>query len=51
MIRMHSLVSVPDDTARRLHRLVEPIHLVTDFSDEPTDALLALGLRNKPVRE
>jgi hypothetical protein len=46
MIRMQSLVCVPADTARRLHRLVEPIHLVTYFSDEPTDALLALGLRN-----
>jgi len=46
MIRMHSLVSVPDNTARRLHRLVEPIHLVTYFSEEPTEALLALGLRN-----
>jgi len=46
MIRMQSLVSVPGDTARGLHRLVEPIHLVTYFSDEPTDALLALGLRN-----
>ena len=32
---MQSLVSAPDDTARRLHRLVEPIHLVTYFSDEP----------------
>lgn len=32
--------------ARRLHRLVEPIHLVTYVSDEPTDALIALGLRN-----
>jgi hypothetical protein len=46
MIRMQSLVSVPYATARRLHRLVEPIHLVTYFSDELTDALLALGLRN-----
>ncbi|MEI8409807.1 MULTISPECIES: SCO6745 family protein [unclassified Kribbella] len=35
-----------ESTARRLHRLVEPIHLVTYFSDEPTDALMALGLRN-----
>ena len=35
-----------DSTARRLHRLVEPVHLVTYFSDEPTDALMALGLRN-----
>ncbi len=42
---MQSLVSVPD-AARRLYQLVEPIHLVTYFSDEPTDALLALGLRN-----
>jgi hypothetical protein len=46
MIRMQCLISVPGDTARRLHQLVEPIHLVTYFSDEPTDALLALGLRN-----
>jgi len=43
---MQCLVSVPGDTARRLHQLVEPIHLVTYISDEPTDALLALGLRN-----
>lgn len=35
---------MPD--TRRLHQLVEPIHLVTYFSDEPTDALMALGLRN-----
>ena len=33
-------------TARRLHCLLEPIHLVTYFSDEPTEALMALGLRN-----
>jgi hypothetical protein len=46
MVRMQSLVSVLDDTARRLHRLVEPIHLVTYFSAEPTEALMALGLRN-----
>jgi helix-turn-helix protein len=45
MIRMQSLVSMPD-AARRLHGLLEPIHLVTYFSDEPTDALMALGLRN-----
>jgi hypothetical protein len=44
MIRMQSLVSAP--AARRLHRLVEPVHLVTYFSDEPTDALMALGHRN-----
>ncbi|HEY3478362.1 MAG TPA: MarR family transcriptional regulator, partial [Streptomyces sp.] len=43
---MQSPVSVLDDTARRLYRLVEPIHLVTYFSDEPDDALMALGLRN-----
>jgi hypothetical protein len=46
MIRMQSLVSVPDAAARRLYRLVEPIHLVTYFSDEPTEVLMALGLRN-----
>jgi hypothetical protein len=45
MIRMQSLVSVPA-AARRLHGLVEPIHLVTYFSNEPTDALVALGLRD-----
>jgi len=33
-------------TARHLHRLVEPIALVTYQADEPTEALLALGLRN-----
>ncbi len=43
---MRSLVSAPGDTARRLHRLVEPIHLVTYLSDEPDVALMALGLRN-----
>ena len=32
--------------ARRMFRLVEPIHLVTYFAHEPTDALMALGLRN-----
>ncbi|MBO0844187.1 MAG: MarR family transcriptional regulator [Nocardioides sp.] len=36
----------PEPIARRLYRLVEPIHLVTYFSHEPTDALMALGLRN-----
>src|SRR3984957_4359610 len=46
MIRMQSLAWAPDGTARRLYRLVEPVHLVTYFADEPTDALLALGLRN-----
>jgi hypothetical protein len=35
-----------EPAARRMHRLVEPIHLVTYFSAEPTDALMALGHRN-----
>ncbi len=35
-----------EPTARRLFRLVEPIHLVTYFADEPTNALMALGHRN-----
>lgn len=35
-----------EPTARRLHRLVEPVHLVTYFADEPTDELMALGHRN-----
>jgi hypothetical protein len=39
-------MSETESTARRLHRLVETIHLVTYFSDEPTDALMALGHRN-----
>ena len=43
---MQSQVCVSGATARRLHQLVEPIHLVTYFSPEPADALLALGLRN-----
>ena len=43
---MQSLVSVPDTVARRMHRLVEPIHMVTYFSAEPTAALMALGHRN-----
>jgi hypothetical protein len=43
---MQPLGAVLDDTTRRLHLLVEPIHLVTYFADEPTDALMALGLRN-----
>lgn len=29
-----------EPSARRLHRLVEPIHLVTYFADEPTEALM-----------
>lgn len=43
---MRSQVTMPGDTARRMHQLVEPIHLVAYGSPEPTDALLALGLRN-----
>jgi len=39
-------VAVMEPAARRLYRLVEPIHLVTYSSDEPTDALMALGHRN-----
>ena len=35
-----------ESVARRLHRLVEPIHLVTYFSEEPTRELMALGHRN-----
>jgi hypothetical protein len=35
-----------EHVARRVHRLVEPIHLVTYFSEEPTEALMALGHRN-----
>jgi hypothetical protein len=35
-----------EPAARRLHRLVEPVHLVTYFSGEPTSALMALGHRN-----
>ena len=36
----------PGPTARRMFQLVEPIPLVTYNSDEPTEALMALGLRN-----
>jgi len=35
-----------EPAARRLYRLVEPVHLVTYLSGEPTDALMALGHRN-----
>lgn len=35
-----------ESIARRMHRLVDPIPLVTYMADEPTDALMALGLRN-----
>lgn len=44
---MHQPFENPmESTARRLHWLVEPIHVVTYFADEPTDALMALGHRN-----
>jgi helix-turn-helix protein len=33
-------------TARRLAQLVDPIHVVTYFADEPTEELMALGHRN-----
>ena len=39
-------LAATETTARRLHQLVEPIHLVTYFAEEPTDALMALGHRN-----
>ena len=35
-----------EPVARRLYRLVEPVHLVTYFCAEPTDELMALGHRN-----
>ena len=35
-----------EHVARRMQRLVEPIHLVSYLSEEPTEALMALGLRN-----
>jgi hypothetical protein len=35
-----------ESAARRLHRLVEPVHLVTYFASEPDHALMALGYRN-----
>jgi hypothetical protein len=35
-----------ETTARRMHGLVEPVHLVAYFCDDPTDELLALGHRN-----
>jgi hypothetical protein len=39
-------MSQQEPVTRRMHRLVEPIHLVTYFSEEPTEALMALGHRN-----
>ncbi len=35
-----------EPTARRMFQLVEPIHAVFYFTDEPNDALMALGFRN-----
>jgi hypothetical protein len=35
-----------ESAARRFFRLVEPIHMVTYFSSEPTDEFIALGYRN-----
>ena len=35
-----------EPVARRMYRLVEPVHMVTYFSAEPTKALMALGHRN-----
>ena len=35
-----------EPAARRVIRLVEPIHLVTYLCEEPDEALMALGLRN-----
>jgi hypothetical protein len=35
-----------ESLARRLFQLVEPIAVVTYMADEPTDAVMALGLRN-----
>jgi hypothetical protein len=36
----------PEPVARRLFELTEPISLVNFFAQEPTDSMLALGLRN-----
>lgn len=36
----------PEPVARRLFELTEPISLVNFFAREPTDSMLALGLRN-----
>ena len=35
-----------ESAVRRLFRLLEPVHLVTYFCEEPTGALMALGYRN-----
>lgn len=39
-------MSHPEPVARRMYDLVEPIGLVPYFTDEPDEALMALGLRN-----
>lgn len=39
-------MSHPEPVARRMYDLVEPIGMVPYFADEPTAALMALGLRN-----
>ncbi len=36
----------PEPVARRMFELIEPISLVNFFSDEPNDAMAALGFRN-----
>jgi hypothetical protein len=36
----------PEPVARRLFELTEPISLVNFFAQEPTDSMMALGLRN-----
>jgi hypothetical protein len=43
---MTDIMQSQEPVARHLHQLVEPIHLVTYFSEEPTAALMTLGLRN-----
>ena len=35
-----------ESMARRLFQLVEPVALVTYLADEPTEAVMALGVRN-----
>ncbi|MGH7754374.1 MAG: helix-turn-helix domain-containing protein, partial [Gemmatimonadales bacterium] len=37
---------MPESVARRLFQLVEPVAVVTYMADEPTGAVMALGLRN-----
>ena len=35
-----------ESVGRRLFQLVEPVAVVTYMADEPTEAVMALGLRN-----